>query len=417
MGRDYLLDEAMDTLLPELVSEAVEAEKLEAASRPSVSVVEREPVIKVDATVPLTPLITLGDYAAISVDGSAEEVTDEKVEESIRNFLESRATWHSVDRALEIGDAATMNIKATVDEETLTDQQDVEYLASGDNPNPLPGFAQQIEGMKAGETRDFVLTVPDEYPREDLIGKNADFSVTVKAVKGKALPDLTDDLVAELDEEELKTVADLRNRVRENLEAQATESLRRSQEEKVLDALIEGSTIELAPLMVEHEAEHIVHDQQETLSRYNISLENYLQSTGRTVTQILDEAKQSAEQRLKRSLVMEELISAIGVEISDQQVDEEIEKLQQDPQYSQDGKLDSEETRAAIRRALGRQAALEKAIEIAASPKSGRRTKTAVGKSSTTKAPAAKKSTAGKSSGSAKATTRKAPARKPKPES
>ena len=371
VGREYLLEEALETLVPDVVNDVIKDEGIEASARPSVEIVEREPVVKLDATVPLPSEATLGDYKDIRFDDKAEEVTDEQVEESIQNLLNAQATWEDTDQASTDGDLVTITVRATVEGEDFVNQTDAEYLAASDNPNPVPGFSAEVIGMAPGGSKQFSLQIPEDFSRPELAGKSAEFEVSASAVKRKVLPELNDDLVKGLGEG-LNTVADLRSRIRENLEARADQALRESLEEKVIDELVERTTFEVAPLLIEHEAEHILHDQQHALARYNISFEQYMRQTGRTGDELVAKAKQSAETRLKRTLVMDKLADAESIEPSDEEVSQEIElwKAQSQGNDSQVD-YDSDDTRKSVVTVLRRRKAMERAIEIARSTSNG----------------------------------------------
>ena len=364
VGREYLIEEALETLVPDVVNDAIESEQIEAAATPRVNVVSREPVIKLDATVALEPEATLGDYHSIRVDDNAEPVTEEQVDAQLNQLREAHATWEPVERAVELGDLVTLNVQGIVDGEHLFDQDDAEYLADEENPNPVPGFSGQVVGLSSGESKQFSLTVPEGYRQSELVGKEVEFTVAVSSVKGKILPDLDDDLAKNLGEG-LDTFADLRIRLRKNLEAAADRVLRESLEEKVVDELVAAAKFEVSPILIEHEAEHILTDQQQALARYNISFDQYLQGSGKSGDEFIVEARESAERRLHRSLVIDELAKAEEVEAAAEEIDAEIERMKSDPQYKEAADLDSEEARNAVTRMLRRRAALDRIIEMA----------------------------------------------------
>lgn len=374
VGREYLIEEAMESLVPAAVSVAVEQEGIEASATPTVSIIEREPVVKIDATVPLPPTATLGDYSTIRFDDKAETVTDEQVEESVQRVAEASATWEEVERAVQAGDLITFNAIGSIDGETFMEQKDAEYLATDDNPNPVPGFSAALVGIEPGEEKTFSIEVPADFAREAMAGKTAEFTVSVSGVREKKLPELTDELVKGLGED-ITTVADLRSRIRENLEARAEATLRESLEEKIVNELVERSTFEVAPLMIEHEAEHVLHDQQSALAQYNISFEQYLAQTGQTSEQLIAGAKETAERRVKRTLIMDLLADAEGIEPTGAEIDEEIEVWrsrpgsgpQSDPHANSSPDYDSEETRKAVIAVLKRRKAVDRAVEIAKS--------------------------------------------------
>lgn len=372
VGREYLLEEAMESLIPAAVNVAVEQEGIEASATPRVSVVEREPVIKIDATVPLSPEATLGDYSTISVDEEAEPVKEEEIEESVQRLVDANANWNDVERPVEAGDLITFTVLGTVGDETLIEQTDSEYLAVSDNPNPIPGFTDQLVGIEAGGTKEFSIEIPEDYSREELAGKTANFTVSVASMREKSLPELSDELVKGLGEG-INTVADLRSRIRENLEARAQQTLRESLEEKIVDELVERSTFELSPLMIEHEAEHVLQDQQNALARYNIPFEQFMAQTGKSSEEVFEGAKETAENRVKRTLVMDRLAEAEAIEPTDEEIEQEIEawKTRQDDGHGHDQNEDPAATRNAVIAVLKRRKAVDKAIELATSKTNG----------------------------------------------
>ncbi len=400
VGREYLLEEAMESLVPAAVNLAVKEEDLNASATPSVSITEREPVVKIDATVPLPPEATLGDYSTISFDDKAEEVTDEQVEESVKHLVEANADWNDVERPVEAGDLITFSVTGKVDGETFVEQKDSQYLAEADNPNPVPGFSEQLVGIEPGGSKQFSIDIPADFARSELAGKSAEFDVSVASVREKSLPELNDELVKGLGEG-INTVADLRSRIRENLEARSEQALRESLEEKVVDELVERSTFELAPLMIEHEAEHVLQDQQNALAQYNISFEQYIAQTGKSTEELIEEAKKTAESRVKRTLVMDRLAEAEKIEPTDEEIDQEIEvwKARQSDGQSRghDEPTDDESTRTAVVAVLKRRKAIDRAIEIAQSDTNG---------SKPTARKTAKKTTKAKSKTAAKASNK-----------
>ena len=324
VGREYLLEEAIESLVPAAVGQAVEQEDIKASATPRVNVTDRDPVVKIDATVPLPPEGKLGDYESIRFDDEAEAVTDEQIEESVQRLVEANASWNDVERPVKAGDLITFSVTGTVEGEAFVEQTDSEYLADADNPNPVPGFSAELVGIEPGGSKDFSIEIPDDFARTELAGKTAEFTVSVAGVREKSLPELSDELVKGLGED-ISTVADLRSRIRENLEARSEQTLRESLEEKVMDELVERSTFEVSPIMIEHEAEHVLREQQSALARYNISFEQWAAQTGKTTEDLVNDAKQSAENRVKRTLIMDLLAEAEGIEPTDDEVEQEIE--------------------------------------------------------------------------------------------
>jgi trigger factor len=388
VGRDYLLDEAMESLVPEAVGVAIEESDIPSThTPPQVTIVERDPIVKIDATVALPPVAKLGDYWKLKFDDKLDVVTKDQIEEQITQIQESQATWEPVERAAQLGDMLTLTSKGLVEGNEFANVDEGDFIAEAGSMNPVPGFAEQLKGIKEGGSKKFDIEIPDDYPNEEFAGKTANFSVEVSAVKKKNLPKVTDALAASLGED-FKTVAELRTRISDNLEAQAADTLRRSLEEQIVDALVEGAEFEVSPLIIEHEAEHVLEDQQRQLQQYNIDFQQYMQGIGKTTEDIVAEAKDSAELRLKRMLVIDTLAEDTNASVSDDEVAAEIAIMQDTPQYEKEN-LDTDEARDAVQRILSRRAAMDKVIEVTHKPAGSK--------------PAAKKSKATKKKPAAKA--------------
>ena len=379
VGRDYLLDEAMESLVPEAVGTAVEESDIETThTPPRVNVTERDPVVKIDATVALTPVVTLGSYKHLKFEDQLDEVSEEQIEEQITQVRESQATWELVKRSVKMGDLLTITASGFSEGKEFAKVDSGEFLVEAGSMNPVPGFAEKLKGLKQGESKEFTLDIPQDYPNGEFAGKKVHFNVSVSDVKKKTLPNMTNAFVASLGDG-IKTVAELRGRITDNLEKQATDGLRRSLEEKVIDALVEDAEFEVSPMIIEHEAEHVLEDQQRQLAQYNIDFQQYIDGLGKSNEEIVSEAKDSAELRLKRMLVVDRLVEDGGVTITPEQVAAETEIMQSQPQYEQEN-LDSDEARDAIQKVLQRRAAIDQVIATTHKPKTAKSKTKADGK-------------------------------------
>jgi trigger factor len=291
---------------------------------------------------------------------------------------ESQATWKLVKRSVKMGDLLTITASGFSEEKEFAKVDSGEFLVEAGSMNPVPGFAEKLKGVKQGQSKEFTLDIPQDYPNGEFAGKKAHFNVSVSDVKKKTLPNLTNAFVASLGDD-IKTVAELRGRITDNLEKQAADGLRRSLEEKVIDALVGDAEFEVSPMIIEHEAEHVLEDQQRQLAQYNIDFQQYIDGLGKSNEEIVLEAKNSAELRLKRMLVVDRLVEDGGVTITPEQVAAETEIMQNQPQYEQEN-LDSDEARDAIQKVLQRRAAIDQVIAIIHKPKTAKSKTKADGK-------------------------------------
>ena len=426
-GRDRLVDDALETMVPEVVDKAIEETKLEKGGTPRIEVLERDPEPKIKATVPLVPLVELGEYRSISFDERPEEVTDEQVDESLERVREGQASWEPKESAVEADDMAVLqSVEGKAAGKEIFSSRDVEYVVFAEATYPVPGFSTEIIGMKSGDTKQFSLILPDDYPDKDAAGKTAEFKVIVSEVKRKILPDLDDELANAVGEG-FDTIEELKSKVRKDLEKQSSEFFKRQIEDKAVDAVIEISRVEIPPLTLDHESEHVLTEQQQQLSRYNVSLQDYMSGIGKSTDDLVAEARETAKARLTRALIVEELSTAESIEVSDEQLREEIDRLKQAATSPADrASYETDNARESISTMIRRRSALERLLEIvtpdkpkkdpskrSAKPAKGAKKSRTASKAKSTKVKSAKKSTAKKSGAGAAESRGKTSARKP----
>ncbi len=364
-GRERLVEEALETMVPDVVEKAIEETGLEAAGTPRISVLERDPEPKIEATIPLKPVVTLGDYRSISFDDQPEPVTDEGVDTVLERMREAQATWEPVDRNVKIGDMAVLgSVEGTAGREKIFSANDLEYVVTADATYPVPGFGTEVVGLGSGDSKEFSLILPDDFPQESVAGATATFSLTVTEVKERNVPPLDDELARGAGEG-FESLDEMRERVKSDLEKQADEYHLRRLQDKALDAIVEGATVEVAPIIVDHEVEHVITEQQQALARYNVAMADYMSGAGKSTDDMLGEARETALTRIQRSLVLEELGQAEDVKVEDDKVDEEIKKLRESARTPDErASYLSDRARDTVRSMLMRRATLERLVEI-----------------------------------------------------
>ena len=341
VGPDVLQGEALDFLLPEAVNRAVEEENLEPGGRPSVEVVEEDPVI-LKATVPLLPLVKLDDYRAIRVDEESIEITKEQVQEVLEQLRRDQAPWEPADRAVVSGDQVVMDVRGELEDREILNQTGAVYLVVEENPNPVPGFAKELIGLMGGQEKEFSLTIPEENEDKELAGQQCTFHVVAREIKEKRLADLDDEFARGVGEG-YDNLEALREKVRSDLQAQASQAARLRYEDKVVQEVLDRATVEASPLLVEHEIDHLLADEEQALKRQQIDQEQYLQSVGKTAEEHREETRHVALSRLTRSYALREIAQLEGLETSPEDVEQELNSLVE----AAGGQADS------VRRALG----------------------------------------------------------------
>ena len=373
MGRTALLQEALEFMVPETLDKVLQDEEVSAFGEPSIEVTELEPV-SFTATVPLEPTVDLAGYREIRVETEPVEVTDEEVDGVLDRVREEQAVWEPVERAAEYGDRLNLNVLGMMDEETVVEDEDVEYIPNEENVLPFPGFAPNLVGLSEDDEGEFTVTVPEDYPREQYAGKDIQFTVSVLSVKEKSLP--------ELDDEFAKSVGDgfddleaLRSSIRESLTSQAENAARNDLEQKSLEALCDVAVVNASPLLYERELEAMQADRERMLRQQGLDLPTYLRFMGKSADEFLDEMRPNAERRLVSALVMRKLAEVEEIEISDEDIQSETDRLldlssgdeEQDESNLNSLRefLGSESTRDNIRSTLHSRRVMERLTDIA----------------------------------------------------
>ena len=222
LGHEGLLDEALNSLVPEAYTEAVKEQGLEPVAQPHLEVVQTDPVI-FKAVVPLRPEVKLGDYQQVRLEPPAVEFSEDNVDAVIEQLRRQQATWEPVERPVALEDLVVIDVDSQVDGESLISRKGVQYPVVADAAFPAPGFAQQLVEMKAGEEKEFRLTLPEDYGRPEMAGKEAVFKVSINEIKQSKLPELNDEFAKGVDPE-LKDLVGLQEKIATELKTSAISS-------------------------------------------------------------------------------------------------------------------------------------------------------------------------------------------------
>ena len=324
-GRESLLNEILDSMLPELTGKAITEEDIDAVGMPSIDLEGLDP-FQFSAVVPLKPDINLGEYKSIRVEKETPSLPDDAIDERIEQLRLSVASWEPVDRTVQTGDMVSTQIKGTLDDEVILDESDAVYLVNEDIGRPFPGFSDKLVGLESDEPSSFDLDVPEDFQDENLAGKNISFEVNIKDIKERVLPEL-DDAFAQSIGEGYESLEDLREEVDKSIINEAETEASRAHRENVIQALLESATVELPPLLIEHESTHMVEEQERMVTQANMVLDDYLASIGKTRTELEEESRDEAIGRLTRSFVLSALADEENIDISDDEITERIEEL------------------------------------------------------------------------------------------
>ena len=363
LGRESLLNEVLDSMLPEVTGRAITEQELDAAGLPRIELMELDP-FTVKATVPLTPEIDLGAYRDIRLTRDSVEVTEEDIQERLDQMRHGMASWEPAERAAEMGDMVTMEAQATVEGRTVLDEKDAVIFLDEHSTRPFPGFSQHLVGLVVDEPTEFTLTMPDDYGDDAIAGKEASFAVTVGEIKGRLLPDLDDEFAKGVGDG-YESVDALRLEVETELTKESENASEQRYRESIVSALVDGATMELSPVLIEHEVEHMEDNQARALDRVNIRVDDYLRSIDKTEEEMRDEMRDDAVNRLRRSYALSRATELEGIEVSDGEVETRVESIMSESENRPDGVQDSDELKSSVRRLLLVETTMDRLVSIA----------------------------------------------------
>ena len=366
-GEDTVRKEAADILAQEVYLEALEQEGIEPYALGVLDEVVLRP-ITFRLTIPLRPTVDLGDYHNYRLKPPKVKVSKKEVQQALEAIREQNAVLEPVDRPAALNDMVVMDLAGqTADEVVFLKGNDARILLDAESTEPAPGFAEAIVGMEADEERTFTLTLPDDFPREELQGQEAEFTAKLAEVYKRILPELDDDLARTVGN--IDSFKELQEHVRGQLRQAAQEKAGGEYAGQVLEAIIEQTQVEYPPVMLEEELNAAVEDfKQQVRHQARLSLEDYLHIQGKTMEELREELRPQATARLKRALVMGEVVRLEGLEVDEEEIGAHIEQVSASWGARADEvrtSLDSGEGRRTVRSRLLTDGAVQRLVTIA----------------------------------------------------
>ena len=327
-GADVFMEYAVDDLLPDAYEEACKESGLEIVSRPEIDYrqVEHGKPIIVDAVVAVKPEVKLGEYKGLHADVAEAEVTDEDVEAELKKTQEQNAVENDVDdRPLQEGDTAKLDYAGTVDGVAFDGgTAENQELVIGSH-SFIDTFEEQMIGMNIGEEKDLHVTFPEAYHAKDLAGKAAVFHVKLNGISEKVLPELNDEFASEVSEFETLEAykADVKAKLLEKKQA----DVKTAKENALTEKAVENAEMDIPAVMIESQAEDMVRDFGQRLQMQGMKLEQYMQYTGMTMPQMVEQYKDLAKKRIQTRLVLEAIAKAEALDVTEEELDTEYKKM------------------------------------------------------------------------------------------
>ncbi|HDP5807636.1 TPA: trigger factor [Staphylococcus aureus] len=328
-GVEALYQDAIDILLPDAYGEAIDETDIKPVAQPEVSVtqIEKGKDFIFEATVTVEPEVKLGDYKGLEIEKQETELSDDELQEAIDHSLGHLAEMVvKEDGVVENGDTVNIDFSGSVDGEEFEGGQAEGYDLEIGSGSFIPGFEEQLEGMKVDEEKDVVVTFPEEYHAEELAGKEATFKTKVNEIKFKEVPELTDEIANELDAE-ANTVDEYKENLRKRLAEQKATDAENVEKEEAITKATDNTTIDIPEAMVNTELDRMVSEFAQRIQQQGLDLQTYFQFSGQDESQLREQMKDDAEQRVKTNLTLTAIAEAEKIEATDEDIDKELEKM------------------------------------------------------------------------------------------
>ncbi|MRH42942.1 trigger factor [Aquibacillus halophilus] len=328
-GVESLYQDAVDIILPEQYTSAVEEAGIEPVDQPEVDVeqIEKGKSLIFTAKVTVKPEVKLGDYKGLEVEEVETEVTDEDVEHELKHQQEHQAELVVKEEgSVEDGDTVVMDFEGFVDGVAFEGGQAENHQLEIGSGSFIPGFEEQLVGKETGAETEVVVTFPEEYHAEDLAGKEATFKVKIHEVKAKELPELDDEFAKDVDEE-VESLEELKKKTRERLEEQKANEADNKKRESLIEQASNNAEVEIPEAMVSSELDRMLKEFEQRLQQQGMTMDMYFQFSGQDEDALKEQMKEDAGKRVKTNLTLEAIIHEENVEVSDEDVNKELESM------------------------------------------------------------------------------------------
>ena len=327
-GAGVFFEDAANLLINTEYPKAAQESELDIVSRPTIDIVqiEKGKSFIFTAEVAVKPEVTLGEYKGVEVEVSAADVTEEEVAAELKKEQEKNSRTIDVDdRAVADGDMVTLDFEGFVDGVAFEGGKGTDYPLTIGSNSFIPGFEDQLVGVKIGEEVDVKVTFPEDYHAKDLAGKDAVFKCKVNEIHVKEVPEADDDFAQDISE--FDTLAEYKEDIKKNLMEQKEKEAKAAKEAAVVAKVVENATMEIPDAMVDTQVRNMADDFARRIQSQGLTVDQYFQFTGMTAEKLFEQMRPDALKRIQNSLVLEAVAKAENIEISDERVEEELQKM------------------------------------------------------------------------------------------
>ena len=327
-GAEIFYEDAANALIPEAYAKAYDECELTLASQPEIEVtqIEKGKPFIFTALVAVRPEVKLGEYKGVEVDKYSNRVTAKEIDAKLEEERNKNARTINVEgRPVQNDDEVILDFEGFVDGVPFEGGKGENYNLTIGSGTFIPGFEEQLIGAEVEKEVEVNVTFPEDYHSEDLKGKAATFKCTVHEIKAKELPELDDEFASEVSE--FDTLEELKADIKAKIKDQKVTEGKKAQEDQAIEAIIAASEMNIPEAMVKTEARQMVESFAQRIQQQGLTFDQYMQFTGMTVDKMLEEMMPQAEKRIQTRLVLEAIVDAENITISDEKLDEEVAKM------------------------------------------------------------------------------------------
>ena len=327
-GIQIFYEDAFNEIAGEVYSKGLEDNKIEAVSKPEIDIVQIEAGkdLIFTAVVQTKPEVKLGKYKGIEIKKVEYNVSDEDIEHELSHIAEHNARLVAVeDRPVEKGDITIIDFEGFTEGKAFEGGKAENYELEIGSGKFIPGFEDQIIGMKLNEDKDIKVKFPEEYPSKDLAGKDAIFKIKLHEIKKKELPEINDEFAK--DASEFDTLEEWKKSIREKQEKENSSKAKFEMEEEAIVEVCKNATVDIPSGMIETQIDNMEQDIASRLSYQGMNLDQYLQMLGKTKKEFRDEYKEEAEKQVKTNLVLEAIMKDAKIEVTKEEIDAKVKEM------------------------------------------------------------------------------------------
>lgn len=329
LGKGVIIEEAIDMILQNSYASILLDNQINPVGQPEVKIDESsEDVLKLTVVAPVAPEVKLGQYKGLEVKKDSVKVTKKEIEAELKNYQNQFAELVIKEEGtVENGDTAVIDFEGFKDGEPFDGGNGENHPLEIGSGSFIPGFEEQVIGMKVQEEKDIQVTFPEDYQVADLAGQEVTFKVKVHEIKSKVLPEIDDELAKDVNIDGIDTLADLETYTKEQIKNRKQNDAEAKFSDDIFNAVIENTPLDIPAAMIETETQRMLSEVEQNLSQQGLTMELFQQLSGKTTDDMKTEMREQAEKRVQFNLIIDEIVKVENIEVTDEEIDEEIKAI------------------------------------------------------------------------------------------